>query len=341
MFKKKDRYTVAVIGATGAVGREMVSILEERKFPMAELRLFASHQSAGSSLEFEGNDVKVRLLDRQAFTGVDIALFSAGEEVSREYAPVAVGAGTVVIDNSAAWRMEADVPLVVPEVNRHAIGRHRGIIANPNCSTIQMVVVLKPLHDAVRIERVVVSTYQSVSGTGREAMDELMDETRALLNFQEVQPRVYPYQIAFNCLPQIGSFDEQGDCTEEIKMIRETHKIMEDDSIRVSATTVRVPVFHSHSESVNIETERKITPNEARAILSTAPGVLVYDDPQRRLYPMPIASAGQDAVYVGRIREDRSIPNGLNLWIVADNLRKGAALNAIQIAEELIGTAHP
>ena len=339
MLVKQEKYTVAVVGATGVVGREMVSILEERKFPIAELRLFASQQSAGLSVELGESEVKVRLLDRQAFTGVDIALFSAGEEVSREYAPIAVGAGAVVIDNSAAWRMEPSVPLVVPEVNRHAIARHQGIIANPNCSTIQMVVVLKPLHKAVRIKRVVVSTYQSVSGTGKEAMDELMNQTQALLGFQEVETRVYPYQIAFNCFPHIGSFDDQGNCTEEVKLIQETRKMMEDDSIRISATTVRVPVFHSHSESVNIETERKLTPNEARAILSTAPGVLVYDDPQRKLYPMPIDAAGQDAVYVGRIREDRSIPNGLNLWIVSDNLRKGAALNAIQIAEELISAA--
>ncbi len=339
MLVKQEKYTVAVVGATGVVGREMVSILEERKFPIAELRLLASQQSAGLSVELGESEVKVRLLDRQAFTGVDIALFSAGEEVSREYAPIAVGAGAVVIDNSAAWRMEPSVPLVVPEVNRHAIARHQGIIANPNCSTIQMVVVLKPLHKAVRIKRVVVSTYQSVSGTGKEAMGELMNQTRALLGFQEVETRVYPYQIAFNCFPHIGSFDDQGNCTEEVKLIQETRKMMEDDSIRISATTVRVPVFHSHSESVNIETERKLTPNEARAILSTAPGVLVYDDPQRQLYPMPIDAAGQDAVYVGRIREDRSIPNGLNLWIVSDNLRKGAALNAIQIAEELISAA--
>lgn len=339
MLVKQEKYTVAVVGATGVVGREMVSILEERKFPIAELRLFASQQSAGLSVELGESEVKVRLLDRQAFTGVDIALFSAGEEVSREYAPIAVGAGAVVIDNSAAWRMEPSVPLVVPEVNRHAIARHQGIIANPNCSTIQMVVVLKPLHKAVRIKRVVVSTYQSVSGTGKEAMDELMNQTKALLGFQEVETRVYPYQIAFNCFPHIGSFDDQGNCTEEVKLIQETRKMMEDDSIRISATTVRVPVFHGHSESVNIETERKLTPNEARAILSTAPGVLVYDDPQRKLYPMPIDAAGQDAVYVGRIREDRSIPNGLNLWIVSDNLRKGAALNAIQIAEELISAA--
>lgn len=340
MLRKKDRYTVAIVGATGAVGQEMVSILEGRKFPVGELRLFASPQSAGSSVEFNGQDIRVGLLDRHAFTGTDIALFSAGEEISREYAPIAVGAGALVIDNSAAWRMEPDVPLVVPEVNPHALFRHRGIIANPNCSTIQMVVVLKPIHSAVKIKRIVVSTYQSVSGTGKEAMEELLEETRAILNFQEVEPKVYPYQIAFNCLPQIGSFNDRGDCTEEVKLIQETTKIMEDDSIRISSTTVRVPVFHSHCESVNIETERKLSPNEARAILSVAPGVCLYDDPQRKIYPMPIDAAGQDAVYVGRIREDQSIPNGLNLWIVADNLRKGAALNAVQIAELLIDSAH-
>ncbi len=227
MLRKKDRYITAVVGATGAVGREMVSILEERKFPLAELRLFASQQSAGSSVEFSGGEVVVRLLDRQAFAGVDIALFSAGEEVSREYAPIAVGAGAVVIDNSAVWRMEPSVPLVVPEVNRHAIARQQGIIANPNCSTIQMVVVLKPLHDAVRVKRVVVSTYQSVSGTGKEAMDELIDQTRALLSFREAEPRVYPYQIAFNVLPHIDKFLENGYTKEEMKMVNETRKIME------------------------------------------------------------------------------------------------------------------
>jgi aspartate-semialdehyde dehydrogenase len=335
-LKKKDQYVVAVVGATGAVGKEMVEILEERKFPVGELRLFASERTAGETVSFMGGDHKVALLDKQSFSGVDIALFSAGEEVSREFAPVAASSGAVVIDNSAAWRMDPSVPLVVPEVNPEAALAHQGIIANPNCSTIQLVVALKPIHDAVRIKRAVISTYQSVSGTGKEAIDELIQQTRALLSFQEVECRVYPFQIAFNLLPQIGSFDEKGYCTEEKKLMAETQKILGDASIRMTATTVRVPVFRAHAESVNIETQERISPNEARALLSKAPGVQVYDDPSRKLYPMPIDVAGTDAVYVGRIREDASNENSLHLWIVADNLRKGAALNAIQIAEGLI-----
>ena len=339
MLKKKDQYVVAVVGATGAVGQEMVEVLEERKFPVKELRLFASERTAGDTLTFQDRSLTVKLLTQDAFNGVDIALFSAGEEVSREYAPVAVSAGAVVIDNSAEWRMKSDVPLVVPEVNPEAAFRHHGIIANPNCSTIQMVVALKPLHDAARIKRIVVSSYQSVSGTGKEAMDELMDQSRALLSFQEAAAHVYPFQIAFNLLPQIGSFDAQGNSSEEMKLVNETRKIMEDDRIRISATTVRVPVFRAHSESVNIETERKLSANDARALLATAPGVMVFDDPQRKVYPMPLEVSGTDEVYVGRIREDASVESGLNLWIVADNLRKGAALNAIQIAEKLIQAA--
>ena len=339
MLKKKDSYVVAVVGATGAVGQEMVEVLEERKFPVKELRLFASERTAGETLTFQDRSLTVKLLTKEAFNGVDIALFSAGEEVSREYAPVAASAGAVVIDNSAEWRMKPDVPLVVPEVNPEAAFSHHGIIANPNCSTIQMVVALKPLHDAARIKRIVVSSYQSVSGTGKEAMDELMDQTRALLSFQDAVSHVYPFQIAFNLLPQIGSFDAQGNSSEEMKLVNETRKIMGDDTIRISATTVRVPVFRAHSESVNIETERKLTANEARALLATAPGVMVFDDPQRKVYPMPLEVSGTDEVYVGRIREDASVESGLNLWIVADNLRKGAALNAIQIAEKLIRAA--
>lgn len=339
MLKKKDQYVVAVVGATGAVGREMVEVLQERKFPVKELRLFASERTAGETLTFQDRSLTVQLLTKDAFAGVDIALFSAGEEVSREYAPVAVAAGAVVIDNSAEWRMNPDVPLVVPEVNPDAALRHHGIIANPNCSTIQMVVALKPLHDAARIKRIVMSSYQSVSGTGKEAMDELMDQTQALLSFQEAVSHVYPFQIAFNLLPQIGSFDAQGNSSEETKLVNETRKIMEDDRIRISATTVRVPVFRAHSESVNIETERKLSANEARALLATAPGVMVFDDPQRKVYPMPLEVSGTDEVYVGRIREDPSVESGLNLWIVADNLRKGAALNAVQIAEKLIRAA--
>ncbi len=338
-MQHKSAYTVAVVGATGAVGTEMIEILAERKFPVGELRPLASARSAGERVSFHNEDLVVRELTKDSFEGVDIALFSAGADISREFAPIAAKAGAVVIDNSAAWRMGKDVPLVVPEVNRAAIATHKGIIANPNCSTIQMVVALKPLHDAARIKRIVVTTFQSVSGTGKDAMDELMEETQALLSFKEPAPKVYPHQIAFNCLPQIDDFLPSGYTKEEMKMLHETRKIMGDDSIRITATTVRVPVYVGHSEAVNIETEKKLSANEARAILCEAPGVLLYDDPAHKIYPMPLDAAGKDEVYVGRVREDESVPNGLNLWIVADNLRKGAALNAIQIAEELIKDA--
>lgn len=336
MLKKKAKYVVAVAGATGAVGREMVDILQERNFPVSDLVLLASDRSEGERLEFQGRTVAVKRLSKDSFTGVDIALFSAGGERSLEFAPAAVKAGAIVIDNSSAFRMDPAVPLVVPEVNAHAIEAHSGIIANPNCSTIGMVVALKPIHDAAKIKRIVVTTFQSVSGTGKEAIDELAGQTVALLNFKEVETKVYPHQIAFNCLPHIDSFLDNGYTREEMKMASETKKILEDDSIRVTATTVRVPVFRCHSESVNIETEKKISANEVRAILSTAPGVIVYDDPKKNLYPLAIDVAGKDDVYVGRIREDESIPNGINLWVVSDNLRKGAALNAVQIAEHII-----
>jgi aspartate-semialdehyde dehydrogenase len=335
-MRRKEAYTVAVVGATGAVGTVMIEILEERKFPVGELRPLASVRSAGGSVVFHDTEVPIQELTKNSFAGVDIALFSAGADISREFAPIAAKAGAVVIDNSAAWRMDKDVPLVVPEVNKADIAKHKGIIANPNCSTIQMVVALEPLHKAARIRRIVVTTLQSVSGTGKEAMDELLEECQDLLSFKEATPQVYPFQIAFNCLPHIDEFLPTGYTKEEMKMLHETRKIMGDDSIQVTATTVRVPVYVGHSESVNIETEKKLTANEARALLAEAPGVLVYDDPARKIYPMPIDVAGKDEVYVGRVREDESIRNGLNLWIVADNLRKGAALNAIQIAEELI-----
>jgi aspartate-semialdehyde dehydrogenase len=338
-MKRKEAYTVAVVGATGAVGTEMIEILEERKFPVGELRPLASVRSAGGIVVFHDTEVPIQELTKDSFAGVDIALFSAGADISREFAPIAAKAGAVVIDNSAAWRMDKDVPLVVPEVNKADIAKHKGIIANPNCSTIQMVVALEPLHKAARIRRIVVTTLQSVSGTGKEAMDELLEECQDLLSFKEATPHVYPFQIAFNCLPHIDEFLPTGYTKEEMKMLHETRKIMGDDSIQVTATTVRVPVYVGHSESVNIETEKKLTANEARALLAEAPGVLVYDDPARKIYPMPIDVAGKDEVYVGRVREDESIRNGLNLWIVADNLRKGAALNAIQIAEELIAAA--
>ena len=338
-LKRKERYAVAVVGATGAVGREMVEILEERKFPIGELRLLASERSAGEEIVYCGKELAVDLLTDDVLGGLDFALFSAGADVSRRFAPVAVQQGAIVIDNSSAFRMEPNVPLVVPEVNPAALGRHQGLIANPNCSTIQMVVALKPLHDAATISRIVVTTFQSVSGTGREAMDELLDQTRAILGFQAVEQKVYPHQIAFNCLPHIDEFEADGYSREEMKLANETRKILNDPTIRITATTVRVPVFRGHSESVNIETERPLGANEARALLTEAPGVVVMDDPKRAVYPLPLDAAGNDAVYVGRIREDRSVEHGLNLWIVSDNLRKGAALNAVQIAEALITQA--
>jgi aspartate-semialdehyde dehydrogenase len=335
MLKKRSTYRVAVVGATGAVGAHMIDVLEERKFPVEVLSPLASARSAGGTVSFRGEELTVQQLTKESFEKIDLALFSAGSDVSKEFAPIAAQAGAIVIDNSAAWRMQKDVPLVVPEVNSHDIARHQGIIANPNCSTIQMVVAVKPLHDEAQIKRIVVTTFQSVSGTGKEAMDELMDECKDLLNFRSPNPTVYPYQIAFNCLPHIDEFLPSGYTKEEMKLVQETRKILGDSSIQITATTVRVPVYIGHSESVNIETARKLSANEARAILSTAPGVQLYDDPAHNIYPMPLDVAGKDEVYVGRIREDESIPNGLNLWVVADNLRKGAALNAVQIAELL------
>ena len=334
----KSEYHVALAGATGAVGNEMLQILEEQEFPVASLKLLASSRSAGKTLDFRGESLHVEELRDDSFEGVDIALFSAGAAASRQFAPAAAESGCVVIDNSSAWRMDPEVPLVVPEVNPHAVAdyRRKGIIANPNCSTIQMVVVLKPIYDAAGIERVVVSTYQAVSGTGKNAMEELTEQTRNLLTFQEVTPEVYPHRIAFNCFPHIGSFLENGYTEEEMKMVHETHKIMEDPNIRVSATTVRIPVFYGHSEAVNIQTERKLSAKEARVLLFQAPGVRVMDNPDERIYPMPSEAAGINDTLVGRIREDISIENGLDLWIVADNIRKGAALNTVQIAELLI-----
>jgi aspartate-semialdehyde dehydrogenase len=339
MLKNKENYVVAVVGATGAVGNEMVTTLEERDFPVQSLRLFASERSEGKNLEFKNTQISVEILKENSFEGIDIALFSAGAERSKIWAPIAVRSGCVVIDNSSQWRMDPEVPLVVPEVNPDDLKWHKGIIANPNCSTIQMVVVLKPIHDVTRIRRVVVTTFQSVSGTGQKAIDELLQQTRDLLNFREIKCNVYPYQIAFNVLPHIDKFLENGYTKEEMKMVNETRKIIGDDSIKVTATTVRVPVFRGHSESVNIETEKKLTANEVRAILSKAPGVIVFDAPDKNVYPFPINVAGRDETYVGRIREDESIEKGINLWIVSDNLKKGAALNAVQIAERLIGRA--
>ncbi len=331
-------YKVAVVGATGAVGNEMIRVLEERNFPVGELTLLASQRSLGVEIEFRGKSLPVQVLTENSFEGIDIGLFSAGGSVSERYAPIAAEAGCVVIDNTSAFRMTPDVPLVIPEVNPEAIAdyRNRGIIANPNCSTIQMLVALKPIHDAVRIRRIVVSTYQAVSGTGKKAIEELSAQTRALLSGQEAEAKVYPHQIAFNCLPHIDVFLENGYTKEEMKMVNETKKIFNDPSIAVTATTVRVPVFYGHSESVNIETEKKITSDQVRDLLSRAPGVKVVDNPGEKVYPLAIDAVGQDDTFVGRIREDESIANGINLWVVADNIRKGAATNAVQIAEVLI-----
>ena len=331
------RFNVAIVGATGAVGNEMVETLDHRNFPVKELKLLASERSAGSVLSYKGHDVRVDILKEDSFRGVEIGLFSAGGPVSQKFAPIAAASGCVVIDNTSAFRMDPDVPLVVPEVNAHAIKRYKnkGIIANPNCSTIQMVVVLKPLHDAARIKRVVVSTYQAVSGTGKRAIAELESQITAIYGNREVTHSVYPHQIAFNCLPHIDVFLENGYTKEEMKMVNETVKIMEDASIKVTATTVRVPVFYGHSESVNVELEKELTPDAARRILSKAPGVVVADDPKKNVYPMAIYAAGSDETFVGRIRRDESVEHGLNMWIVADNIRKGAALNAVQIAEIL------
>ncbi len=324
------------MGATGVVGAEIRSILEQRDFPLSSLKLLASSRSAGKQLEFRGEKITVEELKPESFEGVDIVLASAGGSVSKQFAPEAVKRGAVVVDNTSAFRMEPDVPLVVPEVNPHAIKDHNGIIANPNCSTIQMVVVMKPLHDFARIKRVVVSTYQAVSGTGLKAMEELREQTRALQGGGEYAPSVYPHQIAFNALPHIDVFLENGYTKEEMKMVNETKKIMEDDSIQVTATTVRIPVYRGHSESVNIEFASGITAEQAREILSKAPGIKVVDDPQKNLYPLATDCDGLDDTFVGRIRADDTVAHGLNMWIVSDNLRKGAALNAVQIAEYLI-----
>jgi len=330
------KFNVGVAGATGAVGREMVKILEQRNFPVDILKPLASSRSIGRTVEFHGKEIPVEVLDKNSFEGLDLAVFSAGASVSREFAPEAVKSGCVVVDNSSAWRMDPDIPLVVPEVNPDALQNHGGIIANPNCSTIQMVVALKPIYDAAGIKRIVVSTYQAVSGTGQKAIEELADQTRALMTERELIKKVYPHQIAFNCLPHIDVFLDNDYTKEEMKMVHETRKIMGDDSIQVSATAVRVPVFYSHSEAVWIETVQKITPEKVRGLLASAPGVIVVDYPAKNEYPLAIDAAGQDATYVGRIREDISCENGIAMWVVSDNIRKGAALNTIQIAERLI-----
>ena len=332
-------FDVAIMGATGAVGQAMIEILQERNFPVRKLYLLASERSAGKRLQFNGKSIVVENLVDFDFSQVQIGLFSAGGSLSGEYAPIAADAGCVVIDNTSYFRYQDDIPLVVPEVNPAAIAdyRNHNIIANPNCSTIQMLVALKPIYDAVGISRINVATYQAVSGTGQDAIEELAGQTARLLNGQPVEEKVYPKQIAFNVLPHIDVFQENGYTKEEMKMVWETQKIFADYSIKVNSTCVRVPVFFGHSEAVHIETDQKLSADDARVLLNSAPGVTVIDEQLDGGYPTPVSdAAGQDATYVGRIREDISHPQGLNLWVVSDNVRKGAALNSIQIAECLI-----
>lgn len=331
-----ESYRVAVVGATGAVGNTLLELLAERDFPIASLKLLASHRSAGEIITFQDEHIIVEELTHDSFGEIDVVFSSAGASVSREFIPTAVENGALVIDNTSAFRMDADTPLVVPEVNMHAVQKHNRLIANPNCSTIQMMVALKPIYDAVGIKRIVVSTYQSVSGKSGRAVMELVQQTTSALQGKQIDLELFPHQMAFNVAFD-WPFTDSGDSEEEVKMVSETRKILEDASIGVSATTVRVPVFYAHSESINVETREKLTPAQARECLAEAPGVKLIDDPGNRKYPLAVDAAGKDDVYVGRIREDASVENGLNLWVVADNLRKGAALNAIQIAEKLLG----
>ncbi|BDQ36523.1 aspartate-semialdehyde dehydrogenase [Pseudodesulfovibrio nedwellii] len=327
---------VAICGATGAVGQEMLQVLEQRNFPYSKVIPLASSRSVGKKVTCKGEELSVVELTENSFEGVDLALFSAGGETSKKYAPIAAKSGCVVVDNSAAWRMDDECPLVVPEVNPEDLDWHKGIIANPNCSTIQLMVALKPIHDEARIKRVVVSTYQAVSGSGQKAIEELENQVRRLLSGQPVVADVYPHQIAFNCLPHIDVFMDNGYTKEEMKMVHETVKIMGDPTIKVTATCVRVPVFYGHSEAVNIETEEKLSADDVRSLLAKSPGIIIEDYPEKNAYPMPVNAAGDDATYVGRIREDETIENGINMWVVSDNIRKGAALNTVQIAETLI-----
>ena len=329
--------SVAVVGASGAVGEVMVRLLAERNFPVGSIKFLASERSLGKSIEFGGEKHPLELLTAEAFEGVDIVLSSTPGSISKEFSPLAAKAGAVVVDNSSAFRMDPDVPLVVPEVNPHDVANHKGIIANPNCSTIQMVVALKPLHDAARIRRVVVSTYQSVSGAGQKGMHELWSQTEAHVSGKDVpSPSKFAHPIAFNCVPHIDDFLPNGYTKEEMKMVHETRKIMGDNTIYVCPTCVRVPVLHSHSESILVETERPVTPEMARELWSKAPGLTVLDDPGQLVYPLPASARDRDDVFVGRIRQDLHNPNALLFWCVGDNLRKGAALNAVQIAEELL-----
>ncbi|MHB0870782.1 MAG: aspartate-semialdehyde dehydrogenase [Chloroflexota bacterium] len=328
-------YRVAILGATGMVGREFMKILQQRQFPVSDLVLLASDRSAGKTMAFGDKEIVVQETTPESFKGIDIVLASAGAEISREFSPIAAASGAAVVDNSRAFRMDPDVPLVVPEVNLEDAREHHGIIANPNCSTIQMVVALYPIHQVNPIRRIIVDTYQAVSGTGTPAIDELRNQSRDVLEGRQAEPKVYPHQIAFNVLPHIEPFQESGYSREEEKMLYETRKIMHAPEILVSATTIRVPVEIGHAEAIHIELANPMTPAEAREVLSKAPGVVVMDDPANNVYPTPWDAAGKDETFVGRVRKDLSHPNGLAMWVVADNIRKGAALNAVQIAEAL------
>ncbi|MBI2907543.1 MAG: aspartate-semialdehyde dehydrogenase [Chloroflexi bacterium] len=330
------KYAVAIVGATGLVGQEFIKVLEQRRFPMSSVRLCASDRSAGKRIFVNHTEVEVQETSSRSFEHIDIALFSAGADISKHFALVAAKAGAVVVDNSSAWRMDAEVPLVVPEVNPDDVAWHKGIVANPNCSTIQMVVALNPLHQVNPIKRIVVDTYQSVSGIGSVAIEELSTQSKQVLEGKNTAPHVLPHQIAFNLLPEIDVFLDNGYTKEEWKMVKETQKIMHAEEIAISATCVRVPVYIGHSEAISVEFTHPIAPDEARRILADAPGVKVLDDPTVSLYPHPWAAAGSDDVFVGRIRADNSHPLGLAMWVVADNIRKGAALNAVQIAEVLV-----
>ncbi len=329
---------VAIVGATGEVGKAFLKVLEERSFPVKELRLFASLKSEGKTVIFKGHEYKVEALEKQdSFKGIDIALFSAGSSVSKEWAPKFAKDGAVVIDNSSAWRMDEDVPLVVPEVNKEDIKKHKGIIANPNCSTIQMLVAIKPIYDEFSISKIIVSTYQAVSGAGAKAIEELKIQTENWCQKKRIEPNsILPKRIAFNVIPQIDVFLEDGYTKEETKMLNETRKMLHDNDIRVSATTVRVPVFYGHSEAISLELKKEIDIKKIKDILRKAPGVILMDEPADGVYPIPIVVEGRDEVFVGRIRKDRAFDNGISMWVVADNIRKGAATNAIQIAEVLI-----
>jgi len=327
---------IAIVGATGLVGQEVLRVLEQRNFPVGELRLLASDRSVGKKIVFRNQELSVEATTAKAFDGMDFAFFAAGGDVSKEYAPIAAEAGALVIDKSGTFRMEPDVPLVVPEVNLDDAKAHKGIIASPNCSTIQLVVAMNPLHQRNRIKHMTVATYQSVSGSGREAVEELNDQAERVLHGKPVAPHFYPHQIAFNVLPQCDNFLDDGDTQEEWKLIHETRKIMHEPALRIGATCVRVPVVVGHSEAVHVEFTRYLSPEDARHILVESPGVKVLDDPVVALYPYPWMASGQDEVFVGRIRPDDSLTNGLALWVVSDNLRKGAALNAVQIAEEVL-----